>query len=212
MESRLSWKKIMLLASSMAMLTTQNVSALEGDNWWVGGRLKQSSSWAYDLPNEGTRAGPANFLAEISASATPTNNITLTGRFWVRGDLYPDIGDNITMSGIQDFTSPGFTEKFGFKLNENGVNNYPGLPVPFGAEADGIGTLSDFNDDIIRDLSLKYTDPNRRYSIKVGKFQRGWGQSDGIRLLDIVNAQDFRERLVLRDAEDLRIPCMDGGC
>ncbi|MDE0988511.1 MAG: hypothetical protein OSA83_04705 [Pseudomonadales bacterium] len=206
MKSRLSWKKLMLVASSMAMLTTQNVSALEGDNWWVGGRLKQSYSWAYDLPNEGTRAGPSNFLAEISASASPTNNITLTGRFWVRGDLYPDIGDDITMSGIQDFTSPGFTEKFGFKLNENSVNNYPGLPIPFGAEADGIGTLSDFNDDIIRDLSLKYTDPKRRYSIKVGKFQRGWGQSDGIRLLDIVNAQDFRERLVLRDAEDLRIP------
>jgi len=206
MKSRSHWKSLLLAAAGVAVLSAENVAALEGENWWIGGRVKQAYAWAYDLPDQGTSSGPSNFLIEVSASATPTDTVTLTGRFWLRGDWYPDTGDDITMAGIQDFTSPGFMDQFGFSLQENGINNYPGLPTPFGDDAKGIRSLSDFNDDVIRDLSIKYTDPKRRYSIKMGKFQRGWGQSDGIRLLDVVNAQDFRERLVLRDAEDIRIP------
>ncbi len=53
---------------------------------------------------------------------------------------------------------------------------------------------------------MKYTDPEGRFALKVGRFQRGWGQSDGLRLLDILHPQDLRERFVLRDAEDIRIP------
>ena len=206
MKARSHWKALLLATVTMAVLPAWNASALEGENWWIGGRVKQAYAWAYDLPDQGTSAGPSNFLIEVSGSATPTDNVTVTGRFWLRGDWYPDAGDDITMAGIQDFTSPGFMEQFGFSLQDNGINNYPGLPIPFGDDAKGIRSLSDFNDDVIRDLSVKYTDPKRRYSIKMGKFQRGWGQSDGIRLLDVLNAQDFRERLVLRDAEDIRIP------
>jgi hypothetical protein len=42
--------------------------------------------------------------------------------------------------------------------------------------------------------------------VKVGKFQRGWGQADGIRLLDILNAQDLRQRTLLADTDEIRIP------
>jgi hypothetical protein len=206
MKARLFWKNQLLAIIGLAALSAENVAALEGDNWWIGGRVKQAYSWAYDLENQGTSAGPSNFLTEISASATPTKNLTLSGRFWLRRDWYPDAGDDIISGGIQNFTVPGFTEQFGFNLRENGVNNFSGLPTPFGDDAKDAGEFSDFDDDIIRDLSIKYTDPKRRFSIKAGKFQRGWGQSDGVRLLDVLNSQDLRERSILRNAEDTRIP------
>lgn len=206
MKTKYVWKTPLLIAIGLAVVSAQSAVALEGDNWYLGGRIKQAYSWAYDLPNQSTSDGPSNSLAEISISATPSDTVSVSARFWLRGDSYPNTGDNILAGGIQDFTVPGFGEQFGFQLNENGINNYPGLPAPFGDDANKMRWLSDFNDDVIRDLSIKYTDPQRRYSIKAGKFQRGWGQSDGLRLLDVVNAQDFRERLVLRDAEDVRIP------
>ena len=206
MKTKYVWKTPFLIAIGLAVVSAQSAVALEGDNWYLGGRIKQAYSWAYDLPNQSTSDGPSNSLAEISISATPSDTVSVSARFWLRGDSYPNTGDNILGGGIQDFTVPGFGEQFGFQLNENGINNYPGLPAPFGDDANKMRWLSDFNDDVIRDLSIKYTDPQRRYSIKAGKFQRGWGQSDGLRLLDVVNAQDFRERLVLRDAEDIRIP------
>ena len=206
MKTQFIWKTKLLIALGLGVVSAQNAVALEGDNWYLGGRLKQAYSWAYDLPDQGTKAGPSNSLAEVSISVRPTDTLSVSARFWLRGDSYPNAGDNILGGGIQDFTSPGFGEQFGFQLNENGVNNYQGLPAPYGDDAGKMRWLSHFNDDVIRDLSIKYTDPKRRYSVKAGKFQRGWGQSDGIRLLDVVNAQDFRERLVLRDAEDIRIP------
>ena len=207
MTARFHWKRHLVVGAVLAALSAGNAAAVEGENWEMSGRVKQGFALAYDLPDQVAGLGPSNFLAETSLSATPTDNILLSGRFWIRGDWYPRIGDDITVGGIQNFTAPPFTSEFGYNLRGgNGINNYPGLPAPFGNNSKQIECLCNFNDDIIRDLSIKYTDPKRRYSIKVGKFQVGWGQSDGIRLLDVLNAQDLRERSVLRDAEDLRIP------
>ena len=94
-------------------------------------------------------------------------------------------------------------DQFGFKLNES-ASGLP--PTPFGADGNEIRLLDNFDNDMIREISAKYRDPEGRFAVKVGKFQRGWGQSDGLRLLDILHPQDLRERFVLRDAEDTRIP------
>lgn len=59
---------------------------------------------------------------------------------------------------------------------------------------------------MIRELSIAFADSEGRASLKVGKFQRGWGQADGLRLLDILNPQDLRQRSIFTDTEDLRIP------
>lgn len=206
MNARGSFRKRVTLMAGLALLLPQAGSALEGDNWWLGGRIKQGHAWASDLDGQGNSAGPANTLAELSFSATPSDTVTLTGRFWLRGDQYRSTGDDILGGGIQDFTSPGFADQFGFNLRDDGLNNFAGLPAPFGDDASDSQWLSDFDDDVIRDLSIKYTDPKRRFSIKAGKFKRGWGQSDGVRLLDVLNAQDLRERSILRDAEDIRMP------
>ena len=55
----------------------------------------------------------------------------------------------------------------------------------------------------LRELYLTYF--YRSHTIKLGKQQVAWGETDGIRILDIINPLDFREFL-LKDAEDIRIP------
>jgi len=80
---------------------------------------------------------------------------------------------------------------------EGGLKNLLGGP-PFPSGSFQHGTS--------RELSVKYRDKKGRFTTKIGKFQRGWGQSDGLRLLDIVNPQDLRSRFVFQDADETRIP------
>jgi hypothetical protein len=80
------------------------------------------------------------------------------------------------------------------------------LPDPFGASGKDQELLDDFDDEILRELSIRFTNDEGTLAVKVGKFQRGWGQADGIRLLDILNAQDLRQRTLLADTDEIRIP------
>ncbi len=191
------------LASFSLLAVGDALAAFEGDNWWIGGRVKQGVSIAYDLPGQSAKSGPANFLAQIDGNWQPSDDVSVTGSFWLRGDLNANNGPDTRQGGIQDLTSAGFRQQAGFNINGPGS----GFPdEPFGANQNQIELFDDFNEEVIRELSMKYKDPDGRYSIKFGKFQRGWGQSDGLRLLDVLHAQDLRERFVLRDAEDTRIP------
>lgn len=192
-----------VLAVISLIFFVESQNNVEAGSFYYGGRLKQSFALAYGADGQGEKLGPSNFLAEIEANYSPNNNWTFTGDVWLRGDLFPDAGGSIADSGIQDFTSPAFKDQFGFRLNESASGQ---LPTPYGDDAHEIRLLDQFNDEMLREFSAKYRDTAGRYSLKVGKFQRGWGQSDGIRLLDILHAQDLRERLVLRDADELRIP------
>jgi hypothetical protein len=45
----------------------------------------------------------------------------------------------------------------------------------------------------------------RNHTLKLGKQQVAWGETDGIRILDIINPLDYREFL-LKDSDDIRIP------
>lgn len=60
-------------------------------------------------------------------------------------------------------------------------------------------------DHLIREASITFANKNAGYNITVGKFQRGLGQADGLRLMDIINPLDFRKRFLLRDFDELRI-------
>ncbi len=62
------------------------------------------------------------------------------------------------------------------------------------------------NDDVDFELREFYVDaPTGFAHFRVGKQQTVWGQSDGLKVLDVVNPQDFRE-FILDDFEDSRIP------
>lgn len=73
--------------------------------------------------------------------------------------------------------------------------NYSGISRPL-----GIGTRVELE---LRELFLD-ADIGPGH-LRIGKQQIVWGESDGLKVLDVVNPQDFRE-FILDDFEDSRIP------
>lgn len=204
---------LLLLITATFVIAGQTYAVnLKSKDWTLNGRLKQGGSMLYDLENQGTINGPTNYLAEVKTSWRPNRKWTFIGNFWLRGDWAPGM-DTIRSSGMHDPTdvAPGslsnFNRRLPYRLN---TSNCSGSAVnstmdTFCASSKGIRHF-DSADEIIRELSLKYRDRKNRFTVKIGKFQRGWGQSDGLRLLDVLHAQDLRERFAFRDSDELRIP------
>jgi hypothetical protein len=164
---------------------------------WIGGRIKQGVGAHFDgLDDSASGWGPSQYVVELQAEWTPNNNITVIGDLWLRGDLFYDLDDgDHRYPALQDFTSPqsAFRDRFSMQTSGDGS----------GVEID---RLDDFDDDILRELSIRFTNDEDSLSLKLGKFQRGWGQADGLRLLDILNAQDLRQRTFFADTDEIRIP------
>ena len=175
------------------------------DNVWVGGRLTQGTGVYFDrYGDDKVGIGPSQFVAQIQAEWTPNNNVTVVSDFWLRGDWYYDLDDGEAVGpGTPDFSQgPPFRDRFDFQLTDNGSLV---MPQPFGNDGKESRFLDDFEEDIIREFSIALADSEGRANLKLGKFQRGWGQADGLRLLDILNPQDLRQRSIFTDTEDLRI-------
>ncbi|HIE86233.1 MAG: DUF1302 family protein [bacterium] len=187
----------------LGLIVSAPVSALDIDvkGLTVDGRLKAGYSVLYDL-EQGSDDGPQNYLSEIKATYRPNRNLTLIGNLWVRGQANdPDFVERT--GGLKNlFAGPPFPSG----SFQHGASNCNLQAREFCAPNDELDIFDDFDDEVIRELSLKYKDSKRRYTFKVGKFQRGWGQSDGLRLLDILHAQDLRERFVFKDTDEIRIP------
>lgn len=200
-----NWRSRLLLGTILGSvfggLVAAGGTALVAD-FTYSGRVKQGLSAAIDQEG-GPTWGPANFLAELAAALRIDKNLSFTADLWLRGDWYPYLKGNLTDRGIQDFNSADFRRQFGYRLNRGG-NSYEG-DVPFGNDAKQIRWFTDF-DDIIRELAVTYRTNDRSLAIKAGSFVRGWGQADGLRLLDILNPQDFRYRFALSNSDELRIP------
>jgi hypothetical protein len=177
------------------------------DELWVGGRIKQGLGAHFDgLGDSSSGSGPSQYVVELQAEWTPNNNVTVIGDLWLRGDWFYDLDDgDYRTAALQDFTSPqsAFRDRFDMQTSENGSLQ---LPDPFGASGKENERLDDFDDDILRELSVRLTNDADSLSLKIGKFQRGWGQADGLRLLDILNAQDLRQRTFFADTDEIRIP------
>jgi hypothetical protein len=96
-----------------------------------------------------------------------------------------------------------FTQNANFNLNSSNCSGNA-----YCAEMDDeLEVLKDW-EDIVRELSVKYRDRKGRFSVKAGRFQRGWGQSDGLRLMDVLHAQDLRQRFAFTDSDELRLPAL----
>ncbi len=65
------------------------------------------------------------------------------------------------------------------------------------------GLIGNQTDIELRELYVETT--FRRTYLTLGKQQIVWGKADGLKVLDVVNPQDFRE-FILNDFEDSRIP------
>ena len=206
-----------VIVASALLLSVAAAPALAetelADGFTIGGRLRQGLALAYDkaVTGGGVEIGQAAYLLELTSAWRPTSNVTVTADFWLRGDLYRDIGGDLVGRGIQDYSSPDFRDQFRYHLNGAGAGTAGGplaMPPrdPFGSEDEQNVFFSDFNDEMIREFAVKVTDPENRYAVKIGKFVRAWGQSDGIRLLDVLHAQDYRQKFIFGDSDEMRIP------
>lgn len=192
-----------VLAGAMtACLTLSMSTALAASPFSLTGRIKQAVSVAYDHEG-GDDLGPTNFLAELSFDYKPSRQFGIYVDLWLRGDLFPLHDGDLFDRGLQNFNSEDFREQFKYALT-NPDDSFSG-DMPFGHDSDNLRLYDDWN-DVIRDVSINYRTANRSMNLKIGKFQHGWGQSDGLRLIDILNPQDFRQRFALEDAQNIRIP------
>ena len=182
------------------------VAPAYAEDVWFGGRLKAGNGVFYDRLDDTSGQGPAQFILELQAEWSPNDNVTVIGDVWLRGDRFYDLDDGeFRAPAFQNFTSPqsAFLDRFSMSASSDGSYLFPD---PFGASGKEQELLDDFDDEILRELSVRFTNDEGTLAVKVGKFQRGWGQADGLRLLDILNAQDLRQRTLLADTDEIRIP------
>ncbi|MEO1897737.1 MAG: hypothetical protein ABGX36_07995 [Cycloclasticus sp.] len=176
------------------------------------GRVKVGASVLYDLESDGNKLGPSNWVIESKTTYRPNRQWTFIANFWLRGDLSTEatsyqstgggLADALTPAVAAPAPYPGFT----FPANkEFKINNC--AAGTFCRESSDLQVLNDW-EEVIRELSVKYRDKKGRFSIKFGKQQRGWGESDGLRLIDLLHAQDLRERFAFRDSDETRIPAL----
>ena len=197
-------KFISLASVSLAALLF--VAPAYAEDFWFGGRLKAGNGVFYDRLDDTSGQGPAQFILELQAEWSPNDNVTVIGDVWLRGDRFYDLDDGeFRAPAFQNFTSPqsAFLDRFSMSTSSDGSYLFPD---PFGASGKEQELLDDFDDEILRELSVRFTNDEGTLAVKVGKFQRGWGQADGLRLLDILNAQDLRQRTLLADTDEIRIP------
>ena len=201
--SRLNKFITVALVSLVALLF---VIPTYAEDFWFGGRLKVGDGVYFDRLDDSSGQGPSQFLIELQAEWVPNNNVTVIGDVWLRGDRFYGSDDGeFRAPALQDFTSPQSAFRDRFTMSTSSDGSYL-LPDPFGASGKDQELLDDFDDEILRELSIRFTNDEGTLAVKVGKFQRGWGQADGIRLLDILNAQDLRQRTLLADTDEIRIP------
>jgi len=190
----------------VSMTTLLFVAPAYAEDFWFGGRLKAGTGTHFDRLDDSSGQGPAQFVLELQAEWSPNDNVTVIGDVWLRGDRFYELDDGAFRApALQNFTSPqsAFRDRFSMSTSANGTY---ALPDPFGASGKELELLDDFDDEILRELSIRFTNDDGSLAVKIGKFQRGWGQADGLRLLDILNAQDLRQRTLLADTDEIRIP------
>ncbi|MDX2424966.1 MAG: hypothetical protein QNK15_01805 [Cycloclasticus sp.] len=175
------------------------------------GRIKVGASVLYDLPNQGDKMGPANWIVESKTTYSPNRQWSFVANFWLRGDLSSQFTSYDSPNGglpdqVNGVIVPGvgaFQQNANFNLNSNNCSGNS-----YCAEMDDeLEVLKDW-EDVIRELSVKYRDKKGRFTVKAGRFQRGWGQSDGLRLMDVLHAQDLRQRFAFTDSDELRLPAL----
>lgn len=214
-------KKLLLAATALCTLGCTSLPARAEinvtDDLSLGGRLKQGVALAYD--NYATRGSPTigqlNYLAEVTSSWRPLSNLIFTGDIWLRGDQCPNAGCDLREPGPINYGSPyPIVTPYGYRLNrQNSLPTTMALPAqppsdPYGMTDYRTVAFDKFYRDMVRELAVKYTDPENLYAVKVGRFVRAWGQSDGVRLLDVLQAQDLRQKGILGDADETRIPSL----
>ena len=103
--------------------------------------------------------------------------INKASRLVVKGQIYTELNDNLEAGTPKQETVSNFSKRL---------------------------FIGDRTDLELRELYL-YTKLFRKLRLTLGKQQIVWGETDGLKLLDVLNPQNFRA-FILDDFEDSRIP------
>lgn len=98
-------------------------------------------------------------------------------KFVLKGQLYSDLNDNLETGVPKETTVSGMNKRL---------------------------FIGDRTNLELREFYF-YTKIKNKLRLTIGKQQIVWGETDGLKLLDVVNPQNFRE-FILDDFEDSRIP------
>jgi len=103
--------------------------------------------------------------------------INKNSRVVLKGQIYTDLNDNLEEGNPKDETASDFSKRL---------------------------FIGDRTNIELREFYL-YTKLFKKIRLTLGKQQIVWGETDGLKLLDVINPQNFRE-FILDDFEDSRIP------
>ena len=127
------------------------------EDFWFGGRLKVGDGVYFDRLDDSSGQGPSQFLIELQAEWVPNNNVTVIGDVWLRGDRFYGSDDGeFRAPALQNFTSPQSAFRDRFTMSTSSDGSYL-LPDPFGASGKDQELLDDFDDEILRELSVRIT-------------------------------------------------------
>lgn len=186
-------------------------SYAEGDHeFGMDGRYRQSINLGYHRYGRGKADWPGPQIQPIGSEYLLELVSGYSYKNWARLKLDLNLwGDSMYMLRRNDTT-------FGNAIEPDPSTGSNRAFVPYGkdalqssAMADGCINSTDcknfVRDFLVREASLVLSDRSAGYNVTIGKFQRGWGQADGLRLMDVINPLDFRKRFLFRDFDELRI-------
>jgi len=172
-------------------------------NLRMDGKIRQGFVWGYQNVGRGS-TGPIFQNQTDEYLLDFVTNYSYQDWMWVKLDL------NLWGDLIHSFRDD--SRNFGYKY-QGKVHSYTGATED--GDADDALSFADtcrngdcnnfLRDYLIREASVTFTNREKGFALTLGKFQRGWGQADGLRLMDVINPLDFRKRFLFRDYEELRI-------
>jgi len=128
-----------------------------------------------DFSYEFKKGGPQK--SEIILKPEFSYRLNRNSKFVLKGQLYTELNDNLEAGIPKEETVSEFSKRL---------------------------FIGDRTNLELREFYF-YTNIRKKLRLTIGKQQIVWGETDGLKLLDIVNPQNFRE-FILDDFEDSRIP------
>lgn len=127
----------------------------------------------------------------INLDTTPGDDLVQISQFGLQSEIDFSFKQSFDVFGSVRFRHHAEENK----INHTDHNGYQESTRPI--------QLNNGNQLELREFYLDYT--NGKHYLRLGKQQVVWGKSDGLKLLDVVNPQNFSE-FILEDFDNARIP------
>lgn len=150
--------------------------------------IQLESAWQYSGRTGGDFENVTDYYTLKAVPTVDFGNLGFRGSFWLRGDEIYDF-----RRGDPDFKEFrrgwAFTQNFNRELRPGGSNHW---------------RHDTFEKENIKEAYFVYR--MAPFTLRTGKQQISWGESDGVQLIDVLNPIDVRREFVLRDFDETKIP------